>query len=149
MNKLLSELLLFVPKRNMSDHAKAAATVRAFLKAKGIQASARSESFAGGTSLNVTLIDAKRSQLKMVREMESLFEYGTFDPYTDSYLPKPLDKENTLPKVKYFISQARFSESMQAKIKYYLAVNGGGNERSREIYGYKDDAFWNAYEREV
>lgn len=144
MNKLLSELLLFVPKRNMSDHAKAAATVRSFLKAKGIQASVRSESFAGGTSLNVTLIDAKRSQLKMVREMESLFEYGDFNPYTDSYLPKPLDKENTLPKVKYFISQARFSEDMLAHISDWAF---GDAEHIREIRSYEDDDFWNDYEK--
>lgn len=144
MNKLLSELLRFVPKRNMSDHAKAAATVRGFLKAKGILASVRSESFAGGTSLNVTLIDAKRSQVKMVREMESLFEYGDFNPYTDTYLPKPLDKENTLPKVKYFISQARFSEDMLAHISDWAF---GDAERIREIRAYEDDDFWNDYEK--
>jgi hypothetical protein len=128
----------------MSDHAKAAATVRAFLKTKGIQASVRSESFAGGTSLNVTLIDAKRSQVKMVREMESLFEYGDFNPYTDTYLPKPLDKENTLPKVKYFISQARFSEDMLAHISDWAF---GDVERIREIKSYEDDDFWNDYEK--
>ena len=144
MNKLLSELLLFVPKRNMSDHAKAAATVRAFLKAKGIQASVRSESFAGGTSLNVTLIDAKRSQVKMVREMESLFEYGDYNPFADIYLPKPLDKENTLPKVKYFISQARFTEDMLAHISDWAY---GDAERIREIRVYEDDDFWNDYEK--
>lgn len=146
MNKLLSELLRFVPKRNMSDHAKAAATVRGFLRAKGIQASVRSESFAGGSSLNVTLIDAKRSQVKTVQQMESLFEYGDFNPYTDCYLPKPLDKENTLPKVKYFISQARFTDDMLARISDWAC---GDADRMREIRLYEDDDFWNDYEKEV
>lgn len=114
------DFLKFVPEKykagKMSDHAAAAATIRAILKAEGIAAKVTSKSYAGGDNVSIGLADADPYESRLVVNIHGFFEYGTFDGYTDCYDHKKSDQMiSGLPTAKYVLMEFNYSEEMKEK----------------------------------
>ena len=94
-----------------STHARAAAEIRAKLKANGIKASVRSESYSGGSSVRVYLTDPMPAVVNQVTEFAERYQYGSFDGMQDLYEYTNVNKD--LPQVKYVFVECHYSDQLR------------------------------------
>ena len=108
-------------KKEMSEHAKAAKAIRNELKAAfpGTQFSVRSDSFAGGTAVDVSWTDGPCGQ--SVDAIINKYQYGHFDGMQDLY--EYSNHRDDLPQVKYVMSQRSISADTEATIKNKIATD--------------------------
>lgn len=93
-------------KVNMSDHAAAAKAVRAFMKAQGIKGTVKAARAAGTSSLTIRLDNGSPEQVATVTAFSDKFQYGHFDPMTDSY--EYSNSRDDVPQVRYIFVDAVF-----------------------------------------
>ncbi len=85
--------------KTKSSQAAAAAMIRKELKKHGIKATVRSSSFAGGTSVDVTVSNLAPWVRREVEAFVGQFEYGHFDGMYDIY--EYSNCRDDIPQVKF------------------------------------------------
>jgi hypothetical protein len=115
--------------RQLSNHAAAAAAIRAELKRHGIRARVTSESFSMGDAVRVRI---QQDVLPAVREAIEAFagqyQYGHFDGMQDLY--EYSNRRDDLPQVKYVSVSVDYSDALIEAAKayageaYWPAING-------------------------
>lgn len=85
--------------KTLSTHAHAAKLIRQELKALGIPARVKADSFAGGSSVDIYLTDAPKDINALANTIGKKYQYGHFDGMTDCY--EYSNKNGNLPQVKY------------------------------------------------
>jgi len=103
----------------LSDQAQVAKLIRKELKEKfpGIKFSVRSESFAGGNSVDIDYTDGVPDD--EIRKIVNKYEAGSFDGMTDMY---NYDYDKTGPTAKYVMVQRSISPEVWQKTKEELAA---------------------------
>ena len=119
-------------KRPMSEHAKAAKIIRQELKANGIKGSVTSSTYAGGTSIRVSVENLAPWILERIERFTDKFEYGHFDGMTDCY--EYSNSRDDVPQVKYLFVTCTFSDELRQQAYDYLRANWGGYENHPESY---------------
>lgn len=112
-------------KRRRSEHAECSYHIRKLLKQRGIKASVRCDTFSGGTSVHITLIDPDPREInerELDSELTAKYQYGHFDGMTDCY-----NYDNgrpDTPQVKYICVQSRFSTELYGLAKVWGSRKG-------------------------
>lgn len=110
--------------KTISNHAAAARAIRKQLKAHGVAATVRAQSYAGGSSVTVKLEDAPIWTLRAVEQFASRFQMGLFDGMTDSY--EYSNRNDDLPQVRFvFVETVYSAGKLQAAWDYARATLGG------------------------
>lgn len=121
-----------------SNHAAAAAAIRAELKRHGIKASVRSESYSGGSSITVDLQqDLSPAAVAEIKGFCNQYVRGSFDGMTDCY-----HYDNTrqdLPQVSYVFVNMDYSEEAKQAARDYVAAR---------YVAWNNDTVWAALYRE-
>ena len=116
-----------------SSHALAAKAIRAELKAMGIKgAKVRSDSFAGGNAVRVSLIDIAPEKVEVARKRLNMYQYGHFDGMTDSYEYSNGIEE--LPQVKYVQVSSNYSDVVKELAYQEIRRTYAGFEDAPETY---------------
>jgi hypothetical protein len=105
--------------KTKSNHALAAALVKAYAKnVLGIaKVSTKSDSYSGGSSITVTVIDQHPDTVDALKSYVSQFQYGKFDGMNDIY--EYTNRNADLPQVKYaFVNNEKSAELKQAAFNY-------------------------------
>lgn len=116
-----------------STHAKAAAMIRKELKTNGINATVRSKSYAGGSSITVSVNQDITPAAK--REIEfycGQFEQGHFDGMTDCY--EYSNCRDDLPQVKFVFVNVNYSDEMKAAARAFIDGINGIDEYEKDRY---------------
>jgi pyocin large subunit-like protein len=107
--------------KRLSEQARVAKECRQYLKQRDIKASVTSKSFAGGTSVDIDLIDLSPKLVQELDKYFSKYEYGSFNGMTDSY--EYTNSRNDIPQVKYLMIQNKISDDMYKKIDAYILAH--------------------------
>lgn len=119
--------------KRQSNHAAAAAAIRAQLKKAGIKARVRSRSFSMGDAVDVDIYaDLMPAARKEVEAFVDQFQYGHFDGSDDSY--RYSNHRDDLPQVKYAHVNVHYSEEILAAVREYVAGIQGIEEYRRHTY---------------
>ena len=111
-------------KKQKSEQAQVAAIIKKSLKARGIPCKAKSESFTGGDSVRIKMMDIPADTLEGIKKEFSKYQEGRFDGMRDIYEYNNAD--NTIPQTKYlFISSDYSDEVRQAAWNWFKATFGG------------------------
>jgi hypothetical protein len=136
--------------RRTSDAALVAKELKARLK-KELGAnvkSARSEIYAGGSSVNIDLVDPRPEMMEAAKRIGDEYVYGHFNGMEDIYEYNGID--NGKPKVSFVFVRAEYSNEVIKAAKDYAEIKGYTEERFGYSYLYKVYSlpeFWDAYER--
>jgi hypothetical protein len=87
----------------------------------GIKCKATSESFAGGTSVNVSYTDQPPAIHKKICAHLSQYQYGHFDGMTDSY--EYSNGRDDIPQTKYLSINNNFSDALKQRAWEYIRAN--------------------------
>ena len=118
-----------------SRHAQVAALIRAELKKHGIAGTARSRSYAGGESVDVTIHqDLMPATVKAVEAYCGQFEYGQFNGMIDLY--EYTNSRDDIPQVKFLHVNVRYSDAIRADAAAYIAGIRGIDEHERDRYAW-------------
>lgn len=104
--------------KQISNHA-AAAQIRKMLKKHGIKARVRASSYAGGSSVNVKILDdVLPATLEQIEAFANRYQYGHFDGMTDCY--EYSNRNEELPQVKFVFVECRYSDAIRAEAREYI-----------------------------
>lgn len=95
--------------KTLSNHAAAAAQVRAYCKREGIKATVNAKSFAGGSDVSVKTEDLAADKFAALEKFAKQYQYGSFDGMTDCYSCD--NNRPDLPQVKFVFCENRISET--------------------------------------
>jgi len=95
----------------ISNHAAAAKLIRAELKKHGISGTVRAKSYAGGSSVTVSLADELPATAALVRGFTGRFQYGHFDGMSDMYVYS--NSRDDLPQVGFIFVNNSYSDEVQ------------------------------------
>jgi hypothetical protein len=119
--------------KNLSDHAAAAAAIRAELKKHGIRASVRSDSYSMGSSINVKIKqDVSPAALEKIRAFCSQYQYGHFDGSIDLY--EYSNSRDDIPQVSYVFVEVDYSDEIKQAARDYIAGISGIESYERDRY---------------
>jgi hypothetical protein len=119
--------------KNLSDHAAAAAAIRAELKKHGIRASVRSDSYSMGSSINVKIKqDVSPAALAEIKAFVGKYQYGHFDGMTDSY--EYSNSRDDIPQVSYVFVEVDYSDEIKQAARDYIAGISGIESYERDRY---------------
>jgi len=109
--------------RRISSHAAAAKAIRAELKAAfpGVAFSVRSDSFAGGNSVDIDWTDGPMRE--SVEAITRKYQYGNFNSMEDIY--ENSNRRDDLPQAKYVMTQRSMSKKTEEDITKKLAEYWG------------------------
>lgn len=110
-------------KTTKSNHAAAAAAIRAELKRRGIAGTVRSRSYAGGSSITVQVTDLPWRVAVDLKVFCSEYQQGSFDSMEDCY--RYDNRREGLPQVQYVFVENRASDSLRARIWDYCISHYG------------------------
>lgn len=116
----------------LSAHAHAAKLIRQEIKKHGLEARVRSESYAGGNAVTVTLYDAAPWTFEAVETFAKQFQQGHFDGMVDIY--EYSNRRDDIPQVKYVFVQNDISDELRAKAWTYLRGYMAGYDELPESY---------------
>ena len=119
-------------KTAQSNHAAAAAAIRAELKRRGIAGTVRSRSYSLGSSINVDVADLAPRAAIDLRFFCSDYEYGSFDSSTDCY--EYSNRREELPQVKFVFLKNEMSDEVAARIWDYCMSHYGLSSNDRNAY---------------
>ncbi|MDH5184515.1 MAG: hypothetical protein OEX12_11565, partial [Gammaproteobacteria bacterium] len=100
-------------KREMSEHAQVAKLCRQYCKSIGVKCKARSESYAGGDSVTVTIDDQPPHIVAQITNECKQYQYGHFDGMNDIYEYSNTDKN--IPQTKFLFIQSHYSDELRQK----------------------------------
>lgn len=135
--------------KKMSDAALAAKAIKArFKKELGANVkSARSEIYAGGSSVNIDLVDPRPEMMEAARRIGDEYVYGHFNGMEDIYEYNGID--NGKPKVSFVFVRPEWSAEVIEAAKHYAEIKGYTEERFGYSYLYRVYSlpeFWDAYD---
>ena len=119
-------------KTAQSNHAAAAAAIRAELKRRGIAGIVRSRSYSLGSSANVHVTDLAPRAAIDLQVFCSDYEHGSFDSSTDCY--NYSNRRADLPQVKFVFVTNHISDQMSARIWDYCRSHYGLSNTDRNAY---------------
>lgn len=128
-----------------SDHARAAAMIRAELKKHGIRATVRSRTASMVDAVDVTVQDCPPWVLKEVQAFVGKFQYGSFDGMTDCYNYD--NRNDSIPQVKYAHVRAEYAPEIRQAAWEWLCNYYGWTDapaNCEEIHSYRPDGrgYW-------
>lgn len=97
--------------RKMSEQAQVASIARKAIKAMGLTGTARSDSFAGGDSVDVTVNNPTPKQMEELESSLAKYEYGSFNGMEDIY--EYTNTRSDIPQTKYLHIGAEFSDELK------------------------------------
>jgi hypothetical protein len=101
-------------KKAKSNHAQVAAALKKFAKANGLVASAKSQSYSGGSSVSLYVTDVRPAMFATLEQEGERYVYGHFDGMQDLYEYKK-DRED-LPMVSYVFVENEISDALRQQI---------------------------------
>lgn len=104
--------------KQLSTHAAAAKMIRQHLKSIGVPCKVRSESYSGGTSINVKVGDVTPALRKELLEYVDQFQYGRFNGMTDSY--EYANCRADIPQVQYTFLNVDYAEETRQKAYEFI-----------------------------
>jgi hypothetical protein len=110
-----------------TTHAKAAKLIRQELKNIPVIASVRSYSYAGGSSVRISLVDADPKTRKEVEVLVGKYQYGHFDGMNDIY--EYSNSRDDLPQAKFVIVENEMSSDMKASVQQFCKKNYCGFDK--------------------
>lgn len=106
-------------KKQISNHAAAAATIRKQLKVAGIKARVRASSYSGGSSVRVQILqDVLPATLHEIESYANQFQYGHFDGMQDLY--EFSNRRSDIPQVKFVFVEVKYSDELRAQARAYI-----------------------------
>lgn len=119
--------------RQLSNHAAAAAAIRAELKKHGIMARVTSESYSMGSSVRVRVLDdVSPAARREIEAFASRYQYGHFDGSRDLYEYSNVNDD--LPQVRYVFVDVDYSPEIKAAAAEYIAGISGIEPHERDRY---------------
>jgi len=106
-----------------SNHAAAAAAIRAELKRRGIAGTVRGRGYSGGNSVNVTVTDLPPREAIALKVFCWDYQVGSFDGATDCY--EYSNRSDDLPQVKFVFVTNQISGGMFVRIWGYCRSHYG------------------------
>jgi len=100
--------------KQISSHAAVAKAIRQYMKANGIPGRVTSNSYAGGSSVNVSVEDLAPDVSEKLKEFADQYEMGHFNGMEDIY--EYSNSRDDIPQVQFVFVQNRPSEAMRQKI---------------------------------
>ncbi len=119
----------------LSSQAQVAKLCRQYLKSIGVKGSCTSESFAGGTSVNVEFQDQNPKMNKQINTQLSQYQYGSFDGMTDCY--NYTNSRDDIPQTKYLSVNNRFSDELKQNAWTFLQANIAEIANLTKVYDYQ------------
>ena len=119
-------------KTAQSNHAAAAAAIRAELKRRGIAGTVRAHSYSGGSSVNANVADLPPGIAAQLDAFCRSYECGSFDSSTDCY--DYSNRRADLPQVKFVFVTNHISDQMSARIWDYCRSHYGLSNTDRNAY---------------
>ena len=131
--------------KHTSTHAAAAKQIRAELKKNGVKASVRSESYAGGNAVRVSVQgNPLPATMKLVEEFCSQYQMGSFDGMQDMY--EYNNRREDLPQVSYVTVSADYSDEFKQALWTMIRAAHVEGEYAPENY---NEAYNHDLSREV
>lgn len=109
--------------KTKSDHAAAAAAIRAELKRRGIAGTVRSKSYSGGSSITVQTTDLPWRVAVDLKVFCSDYQNGSYDSMEDCY--RYDNRREGCPQVKFVFVENRASDKLRARIWDYCRSHYG------------------------
>lgn len=119
----------------MTDQVAAAKAIRKELKDAfpGVKFSVRSDSFAGGNSVDIRWIDGPKAA--DVEEITGKYQYGHFNGMIDLY--EYSNRRDDLPQAKYVSANRQLSAEYRQQIKDRVSrIFGVNMNNEQEVYAY-------------
>lgn len=113
--------------RFLTDAAKAAKAIRAELKAIGVKARVKSQTYSGGDSVDVYVTDLTPELEQQVQTICKKYQEGHFDGMTDCYEYSNMNSDLDA-QVKYVFVENSASEDMIANILNWLDSRDAGKQ---------------------
>lgn len=132
--------------RHQTEAAKTAGAIRNKLKSEGVKARVKSENYAGGNAVHVSLIDPTPAVYATVRDWAHDYEIGSFDGMEDCY--KYDNQNDNLPQVNFVFVETDYSNDLIEAAKQYVVARTmtPSNEVAQAAYrilrGSKESNFW-------
>jgi len=124
-------------KKPLSDYAQVAKLLKQKAKKLGMKATASSQSFAGGNSVDVVVTAGSDDALKELKNYSTQFVYGKFDGMTDSY--NFTNWREDVPQTKYlFIQDERAMTILKGLNDKYWDYSYTVNEQEIGWYKFVD-----------
>lgn len=130
--------------KTTSQHAAAAKMIRAEIKAMGIKAKVRSESYSGGSSIRIEVIDQSAEMVKKLEEIAGKYEQGHFDGMTDCYY---MSNVKDYPQVKFVFVENELSEELKSKLWLEIKAEYADIPADADIHDYNQT--WGLYGYEL
>ena len=129
--------------KTKSTQAQVASTIKKHLKANGVKATAKSESFAGGNSVDIYITDQLPAVVKSIKEYAAQFMSGHFNGMEDIY--ENSNSRDDIPQAKYVTVNSCYSDELRQAAWDYVRATFAGFEDAT------DDAnqAWNHYNQHV
>lgn len=105
--------------RELTDAAKAAKAIRQELKAIGVKARVKSQTYSGGDSVDIYTTDLSPETMLKVNEICKKYQEGHFDGMTDCYEYSNTNS-NLVAQVKYVFVENSASEDMISNILNWI-----------------------------
>jgi len=121
-------------KKQLSNHAQVAKTIRAHIKSNGIQARVKARSH---SCVDVYIEDELPATVKLVRDFCEGFQAGRFNSMEDIY---EYNRDRTGPTVNYVFVNASYSDAVRADAEQYLVDNYAAEENGQIAGMWKDQA---------
>jgi len=104
-----------------SSQAQVAKLCKQYVTSLGIKCKATSESFSGGTAVNVKYTDVPPAMHKKICEHLSQYKYGHFDGMTDMY--EYSNSRSDIPQTKYLSIDNNFSAGLKQRAWEYIRAH--------------------------
>ena len=142
--------------RRQTTHAAAAKIIRKQLKAHNITATVRARSYAGGSSIGVTIKqDVTPATAQKIEEYCQQFEMGHFDGMQDMYEYSNVNAD--LPQVKFVFVKVQYSDEIKSAAKALVDTVEGLHDWDKDSWvwqtlngsGCLAAEFWTAHKPRV
>ncbi len=119
----------------LSSQAQVAKACRQYMKSINVKASCTSESFAGGTAVDVEYNDQSPTMHKQITTELSQYQVGSFDGMTDSY--NYTNSRDDIPQTKYMHINNRFTDELKQKAWDCIRANYAEAKNLTATYSYE------------
>lgn len=115
-----------------TEHAAAAKLIRQALKSHNIAGTVRAKSYAGGSSITVTLNNEAPWVAEAVSRFADTFQYGHFDGMVDCY--EFSNSREDIPQVKFVFVTNEISDELRQQAYDWLRANWAGYDELPAAY---------------
>lgn len=119
-------------KHKISDHAAVAKLCKQYLKAHNIAGTARSQTYSGGESVRVHVINQRPEVAEALEKEFSKYQYGHFDGMQDLY--EYSNCNDGLPQIKFMFVNNDFTDDFKQSAWECMRGYIAGSDQLPEIY---------------